>query len=91
MKVLGRGKRIFKKIKNKIWNPVRIWEGQKVFDHIYDLLTKANFQLIDYELLEDGNQADSFWIAKEHVSCKIYSITDGGWRDLTKPAHQPRK
>jgi FkbM family methyltransferase len=59
-----------------------VWEGQKTFDDIYNLLTGAGFQLIDYELLEDGNQADSFWVAKSHVNCKVFNITDGKWQDL---------
>lgn len=42
---------------------VKLFEGQKLFDDVSDLLYKNDFKMVYFELL-DGKQSDSLWIQK---------------------------
>jgi FkbM family methyltransferase len=59
-----------------------IWKGQKTWETIYNLLKSKDFQLVDYELQEDGLQADSFWIQKEHVKHLSYNLGKNKWKKV---------
>jgi len=58
-----------------------VWIGQKTWDEIYNLLMNNDFQLIHFELQEDGIQSDSFWINNKFVKHQIYNISTGRWHE----------
>lgn len=58
-----------------------IWTGQKTWDDISSLLLNNGFQLICFELQEDGIQSDSFWIQEKLIKHKIYNISTDSWHN----------
>ncbi|SFM89228.1 methyltransferase, FkbM family [Methanolobus profundi] len=58
---------------------IPIWVGQKTWTHISNMLLDNDFQLIHFELQEDGIQSDSFWIQKKFVNHQIYDISTQKW------------
>ncbi|MGB3907576.1 MAG: FkbM family methyltransferase [Methanomethylovorans sp.] len=56
-----------------------VWVGQKTWDDISCLLSNNGFQLVHFELQEDGIQSDSFWIQKELIKHRIFENSTGKW------------
>ena len=56
-----------------------VWVGQKTWDDISSLLLNTGFQLIHFELQEDGIQSDSFWIQKKLIKHRIFDISTEKW------------
>lgn len=51
-----------------------LWDGQKIWEDTYNILSDNGFQLIDFILHEDGIQSDSFWIQRKFVQHKILNF-----------------
>ncbi len=47
-----------------------LWEGQSTQGEIFEFLARIGYTLASYELLEDGVQANSFWILEEKIARK---------------------
>lgn len=56
-----------------------VWDGQKTWDDVSSLLSNNGFQLIHFELQEDGIQSDSFWIQRKLIKHRIYDISTEKW------------
>ncbi len=56
-----------------------VWVGQKTWDDISSLLSNKGFQLIHFELQEDGIQSDSFWIQRKLIKHRIYDSSTEKW------------
>lgn len=56
-----------------------VWSGQKTWDDISSRLSNNGFQLIHFELQDDGIHADSFWIQRKLIKHQIYDISTKKW------------
>jgi FkbM family methyltransferase len=56
-----------------------LWDGQKMWEDTYNILSNNGFQLIHFILLEDGIQSDSFWIQRKFVKHKILNVATEKW------------
>ncbi|WP_081601561.1 FkbM family methyltransferase [Thiobacillus denitrificans] len=44
------------------------WEGQKLYWDIERLLRQNNFELVYFQLSDDGVQSDSFWVQQQYIA-----------------------
>ena len=44
-----------------------MWEGERLFNEIEQLLIRNNFVMVDYQSLQDGLMCDTIWVRKDMV------------------------
>jgi len=62
---------------------VAIWAEQETEDVVFEILKGRGFIMIDYQLANDGIQADSLWINSSHLQPRVFDRSTNMWKSFT--------